>query len=131
MSDTGNKIADAIENEIGGIFRGDWLWEHGIDPTDFERFLDAGRAEFDDDADEDMDEGTEASCQSGLRPGTMVVMMGGGYYVAPEFQGQVWVVDSEPWRLGDGTEVVRLKGYEYGCYATDGLVPIIFPDRDA
>lgn len=65
-----------------------------------------------------------------LKPGVMVVMMGGGYEVPERYQGQVWVVDSEPWTLGDGTEVVKLRGYE-GGYATDGLVPIIFPERDA
>ena len=117
MSDTGQRIADALEAEIGGVLRGEWLWEHGISVADFERFLDAGIAEF---------EGDKPT----LAPGDMVVMTGGGYHVAPENKGKVWVVGSTPWELGDGTEVVRLQGYEYGCYATDGLVRVEFPAGD-
>lgn len=66
-----------------------------------------------------------------LQPKDMVVMMGGGYSVPVKYQGQVWVVESEPHLNDDGVEVVALGGYDGGEYPTDGLVPIRFPERDA
>lgn len=50
------------------------------------------------------------------------VVMNNRFLVPEEHQNRVWVVESEPWQVGE-SEMVRLIGYS-GGYLVEGLDPV-------